>query len=168
MEDEKKKEKDTESRRNVNKKVDTVFKAVIVGMAAVFLLLNPNIARFIPPEFVLMLISGIALVLCVNVVLFSFIKPRAWLYRVIAAVVSLLIGYLCFQFFIESIGLLSMSDLKGIVPDFLFYAMEKDPELPWADIMESVYLVYSALIFGVALLVQYIYKRVKKKMAGAS
>ena len=145
--------------KNVNKKVDTIFRAVIVGMVAIFLLLNPYISRFIPPEFVLMLISGIALILCINAVLFSFIKPRAWLYRVIAAAVSLLIGCGHFQLLISE-----LADMKDIVPDFLFYFVEYDPELPWADIIEGVYLAYSVLIFGAALLVQYFYKRIKKKM----
>lgn len=147
-----------ESRRIVNKKVDTVFKAVIVGMIAVFLALNPHFARFIPPELVLMLISGIALILCINVVLFCFIKPRAWIYRVIAAIVSLLIGYCQFRFLISE-----LADLEDIVPDFLFYFLEPDPELPWVEIIEGVYLVYAAVIFGAALVVQYIYKRIKRK-----
>lgn len=163
MESELKTEKETESRKAVNKKVDTFFKAVIVGMIAVFLALNPWFARFIPPELVLMLISGVALILCINVVLFCFIKPRAWVYRVIAAAVSLLIGYWHFR------SLMSvLADLEDIVPSFLFYFLEPDPELPWVEIIEGVYLGYSAAVFGAALLVQYLYKRVKKKMSGIS
>lgn len=151
-----------ESRRIVNKKVDTVFKAVIVGMIAVFLALNPHFARFIPPELVLMLISGIALILCINAALFCFIKPRAWIYRVIAAIVSLLIGYGNFQSLISG-----LADMEDIVPDFLFHFLEFDPELPWVEIIEGVYLVYAAVIFGAALLVQYIYKRIKRKTVSA-
>ena len=127
-----------EFQKTVNKKVDTVFKAVIVGMIAIFLALNPHFARFIPPELVLMLISGITLILCVNVVLFSFIKPRAWIYRVIAAAVSVMVGYRFFRFFME--GLYSLADLKGVLPCFLHDMIEKEPELPWIDIMEGVYL----------------------------
>ena len=160
MESELKTEKETESRKAVNKKVDTIFKAVIVGMTAVFLVLNPWLARFIPTDLVLMLISGVALILCINVVLFCFIKPKAWIYRVIAAAVSLLIGYWHFR------SLMSMlADLEDFVPGFLFYFLEPDPELPWVEIVEGVYLGYSAVVFGAALLVQYVYKRIKKKIA---
>ena len=163
MESEQKTEKEIESQKTVNKKVDTIFKAVIVGMIAVFLALNPWFAHFISPELVLMLISGIALILCINVVLFCFIKPRAWVYRVVAAIVSLLIGYCQFRFLTSG-----LADLEDIVPGFLFYFLEPDPELPWTEIIEGVYLGYSAVVFGAALVVQYLYKRVKKKMAGAS
>lgn len=163
MEDEQK--KDSETKNDVNKKVDTVFKALIIGMAAVFLLVNPGFARFIPPDFVLMLISGITLILCINVIIFCFVKPKAWLYRSIAAAVSLLVGYTYFRFCMS--GLYSMSDLKGVLPDFLFDMLGESPELPWADIMEGVCLIYSVLIFGAALLVQYIYKRTKNKKATA-
>lgn len=158
--------KDSESKNDVNKKVDTVFKALIIGMAAVFLLVNPGFARFIPSELVLMLISGITLILCINVVIFCFVKPKAWLYRSIAALVSLLVGYTYFRFCIS--GLYYISDLRGVLPDFLFDMLGESPELPWLDIMEGVYLGYSALVFGTALLVQFIYKRVKRKMADTS
>ena len=158
--------KETESRNIVNKKVNTVFKALIVGMAAAFLLIDPSLARFIPPELVLMLISGITLILCISVALFSFVKPRAWLYRFIAAAVSVTVGYRFFRFF--GGGLYSLADLKGALPDFLYGMMEEQPELPWMDIMEGVYLWYSVVIFGAALLVQYIYKRVKRKRLAAA
>lgn len=156
--------KETEARSVVNKKVNTVFKAVVVGMAAAFLLIDPGFARFVPPELVLMLIPGIVLILCVNAALFSLVKPKAWLYRVIAAAVSVTVGYRFFQFFKGNVYVLA--DLKGVLPDFLHGMIEEKPELPWVDIMEGVYLGYSAVIFGAALLVQYIYKRVKKKTTG--
>ena len=147
------------------KKTDVVFRAVIIGMAAVFLLINPDFSRFVPPELVLMLISGVALILCISVVLFSFVKPNAWIYRVIAITVSVTVGYRFFQFFKGNVYVLA--DLQGVLPDFLYGMIEKDPELPWAEIMEGVYLGYSLLVFGAALLVQYIYKRVKKKRENA-
>ena len=151
--------------KDVNKITDTVFKAVIIGMTAAFLLVNPSFARFIPPDFVLMLISGITLILCINVVIFCFVKPRAWLYRSVAALVSLLVGYTYFRFCKS--GLYYISDLRGVLPDFLLDMLGESPELPWADILESVYVIYSVLIFGTALLVQYIYKRTKNKIATA-
>lgn len=152
-------------KKDAAKRVDVVFRAVIVGMAAVFLLANPSFARFISPELVLMLISGVALILCISVALFCFVKPRAWIYRVIAAAVSVIAGYRFFQFFWEETYFLA--DLKGVIPDFLYEMIEEKPELPWTEIIEGVYLGYSAVIFGAALVVQYVYKRIKRKSSAA-
>ena len=148
-------------KKDAAKRVDVVFRAVIVGMAAVFLLANPSFARFVSPELVLMLISGVALILCISVALFSFVKPKAWIYRVIAAAVSVSVGYRFFWFFKRNVY--ALADLQRVLPDFLYRMIEKNPELPWAEIMEGVYLGYSVLIFGAALLVQYVYKRIKSK-----
>lgn len=160
MKTEQENKNNTGSEKNINKKVDTTFKAVIVGLTAIFLLNNIYyIVPFLP--FLLFVILYVTLILCISAVLFTFIKPRAWLYKVIGVVVGLYAGISFFPY-LDSMWFWD-------TPYFLFTLLNQieDPHLCtflYYLILTSVCLIYAAAIFATALLVQYIYKRIKKKM----
>ena len=149
-------------KKSTVKKTAAVLVAMIVLIAAVILsqqlhfIKGPNTAAYIITNIIsilLIVISNIAVVLCVNALVFSFIKHKVWIYRSISAAVSLIIGANHFYGFISSMNL----------PEFVI----EHPQLSLV-IAAAVSLAYAAVIFVLSLLVQYIYKRIKNKRVSTS
>ena len=163
MKAEQESKKGAETEKDGNKRVDTAFKAIIVGMMAIFLLRDPYIIYRIPYEAVVAVTSGVVLTLCISAAVFSFVKPRAWLYRVIAAVVSLFAGIIGYWNFYNETH--ECHEYGGMVFCTTYVS---DLMISFGNtclFMITACTVYAAVIFGSALLVQYIYKRIKKKTA---
>lgn len=151
----------SEPKKDINKKIDIIFKAVIAGMIAIFLLQYPDIIYHIPSEVIITVISGTAMALSINAVLFCFIKPRTWLYRVISGAVSLFVGISLYR------EMRRVWDLNHPVffREILQTVSEELFPFVYRLVLAVVSLICAAMIFGLALLVQYFYKRIKKKMA---
>ena len=109
------------------------------------------------------LISGVASVLCISKLLSCFIKLNAWMYRAIAAVVSLFCG--CHFYYILTMHL---SETVYAVPRFVSNFAAENPGSPWMIIVIGIYFIYAAVIFGLSLFVRYIYKKLKKMMESAA
>ena len=137
-----------------------------MGIIAIFLLRDPDIIYRIPYEAVVAVVSGVVLTLCISIAVFTFVKPKAWLYRVIAAAVSLfagIIGYLNLYNETFRYDESTYTSSLYIRSDFPFNFIRDAGMYVPAFIV--ICTVYAAVIFGSALLVQYIYKRIKKKTA---
>ena len=155
-------ESDVVLKKSTVKKAATVLVAIIVLIGAIIIsqqlhfIKGPYTAAYIITNIfsiLLIVISHIAVVLCVNSLVFSFIKRKVWIYRSISAAVSLIIGANHFYGFISSMN----------QPEFV----TEHPLLSLV-IAAAVSLVYAAVIFVLSLLVQYIYKRIKNKRASTS
>lgn len=158
-------ENSNKTESDVNKKIDTAFKAIIVGIIAIFLLQYPSIVYRIPSEVIITVISGAALMFSINAVIFCFIKPRAWLYRVISGAVSLIVGINCY---LELLYEWDLSQPVFISKILQIITGDELRALVYRLIVAAVSLICTVTIFGLALIVQYIYKRVKKKTGSTS
>ena len=118
---------------------------------------------FVQDSILLTVISGVVSVLCISNLLFCFIKPRAWIYRVIAAAVSLFCGY-HFYYVLTAY----LSDTVFAVPRFVTDFAIQNPESAWLLIVIGIYSVYAAMVFVLSLLVQHIYKKIKNITASAA
>lgn len=118
---------------------------------------------FVPVRVSFTVISGVASVLCISNLLFCFIKPRSWIYRIIAAAVSLFCG--CHFYYVLTAYL---SETVYAAPRFVTDFAVENPESPWMLIVIGIYLLYAVLVFALSLLVQYIYKKIKNMTASAA
>lgn len=114
---------------------------------------------FVPVRTSFTLIAGVASILCLSKLLFCFVKPSSLLYKIVAAVVSLFCG--CHFYYILNTH---SSHHVFAVPRFVSDFAAENPDSAWILIVIGIYLIYAAMIFGMSMLVQFIYKKIKKMM----
>ena len=146
---------------NTDKKANTIAVAFLVGVISILFLQN----IFDVSIFLLSMILYVTLILCISAIIFCFVKQRAWLYRVIAAGMS---SIACIGFY-RTLRI----DVWGFYPpDFVVTILNAFPDEMVNPVYElilgTVSLFFAAVIFAAALLVQYIYKRIKNKRTSIS